>query len=1059
MRRIYLWIGLAGLLLAMVAFILRPWNAQAAYVTALPGGAAGTTAESYHPQALAGVPLRENWWLTAPGINFDQATKITPKLQTQLDSAASQPVGFMIYLKAQANTTNNVADWNAKGDYVLNLLERVQQATQPAVLQEVTNQQALGNITGKVSTFTIINGIFVHGNAEAARAIARLNDVAYLEADHQYYPMDNGAVQQALADTVDRVAANAASPETVELGVTTVHAPQAWAEGYKGAGIVVGSIDTGVDYTHPALNTQYRGNLGGGNYDHNYNWWDSRLDAPRQNVPYDDGGHGTHTMGTVLGDDGGTNQIGVAPDAKWIAAKVFPNDGSSGSEEITPAEDFMIAPWDLNQENRRPDLRPNIVTNSWGDDECWDTDSWLITQVWIDDGIMPAFANGNAGPGAGTVGSPGGYPFLVGVGAITASNLTIAGFSSRGPSCYGGALKPDVVAPGVSVRSSVPGNGYAVLSGTSMATPHVAGVMALILDANPSLTYTDVMGIMTRTAYFKSTWGTRPNNNYGWGLVQADTAIDMALHGPHVSGIVDDGSSSIEGAHVTAVRQSDSDTYSVVTRASGAYSMTVLAGTYDVTVSAFGYDTATLTDQEWLTDTTPVLNVSLVPQTTYTLSGTLFENGTCTPLSGTVAIDPSNALVVHSDPNTGAYTAQVPAGTYTLTARAGAGYQQIVDSVTISGDTSHDFTFGPAYDNTYVVSKPAYNWIAGTDMLTFDNAEDGYSAVTLPFAFDFYTGTYTTLNVSTNGYATFNDLNYARMWANTEIPNPGPTPDHPIYSYPNNALYPYWDDLAVEPRAYAYGDVYSGVTGTAPNRVFVIEWRGVAGTGAPATFEIQLEETTNKVTFEYQDVGGPYGFGYGATEGIEDANGVDAIQFGFNEPGIVGNNTAFSFTMGTPPTITPCVTPTPTSTPPPVCTISFEDVPVGSTFYPFIQCLACQGIINGYPCGGDGEPCNPTNDPYFRPGNNVTRGQFAKIASNSAGFNEPPGAQQYEDVAVGSTFFDFVWRLSDRGYINGYPCGGPGEPCGSGNLPYFRPNANVTRGQLSKIDANAAGFN
>jgi hypothetical protein len=142
-----------------------------------------------------------------------------------------------------------------------------------------------------------------------------------------------------------------------------------------------------------------------------------------------------------------------------------------------------------------------------------------------------------------------------------------------------------------------------------------------------------------------------------------------------------------------------------------------------------------------------------------------------------------------------------------------------------------------------------------------------------------------------------------------------------------------------------------------------------------------------------------------------------------------------------------------------VCTISFEDVPVGSTFYPFIQCLACQGIINGYPCGGPGEPCNPANDPYFRPGNNVTRGQFAKIASNSAGFNEPPGAQQYEDVAVGSTFFDFVWRLSDRGYINGYPCGGPGEPCGSDNLPYFRPNANVTRGQLSKIDANAAGFN
>ncbi len=149
-------------------------------------------------------------------------------------------------------------------------------------------------------------------------------------------------------------------------------------------------------------------------------------------------------------------------------------------------------------------------------------------------------------------------------------------------------------------------------------------------------------------------------------------------------------------------------------------------------------------------------------------------------------------------------------------------------------------------------------------------------------------------------------------------------------------------------------------------------------------------------------------------------------------------------------------TTTPTAT---VCSIQFTDVPSGSTFYAYIECLACRGIINGYPCGGPGEPCNPTNDPYFRPGNNVTRGQFAKIAANSAGFSDPPdNQQQYEDVAAGSTFYDFIWRLTNRGLVNGYPCGGAGEPCGPNNLPYFRPNANVTRGQLSKIDANAAGL-
>jgi plastocyanin len=185
-------------------------------------------------------------------------------------------------------------------------------------------------------------------------------------------------------------------------------------------------------------------------------------------------------------------------------------------------------------------------------------------------------------------------------------------------------------------------------------------------------------------------------------------------------------------------------------------------------------------------------------------------------------------------------------------------------------------------------------------------------------------------------------------------------------------------------------------------------------------------------------------------------------------------------TATTPPaatsTRTPTLTPTPvstaipntaTSTPPIVstststpttCAIQFTDVPPGHTFYTFVRCLACRGIISGYPCGGPGEPCDEDNTPYFRPNGSVTRGQIAKIVSEAAGFSEPPGAQQFEDVALGHTFFDWVWRLADRGIVSGYPCGGPGEPCGPGNLPYFRPNGNATRGQISKIVSEAAGF-
>jgi hypothetical protein len=121
-------------------------------------------------------------------------------------------------------------------------------------------------------------------------------------------------------------------------------------------------------------------------------------------------------------------------------------------------------------------------------------------------------------------------------------------------------------------------------------------------------------------------------------------------------------------------------------------------------------------------------------------------------------------------------------------------------------------------------------------------------------------------------------------------------------------------------------------------------------------------------------------------------------------------------------------------------------VPPENTFYPFVRCLACRGIVSGYA------------DNTFRPNNPVTRGQLAKIVSNSAGFNEPVSGQTFEDVPPGSTFYEFVERLASREVMSGYACGGPGEPCTPGNRPYFRPAAGATRGQLTKIVSNAAGF-
>ena len=190
----------------------------------------------------------------------------------------------------------------------------------------------------------------------------------------------------------------------------------------------------------------------------------------------------------------------------------------------------------------------------------------------------------------------------------------------------------------------------------------------------------------------------------------------------------------------------------------------------------------------------------------------------------------------------------------------------------------------------------------------------------------------------------------------------------------------------------------------------------------------------------------------------------DGLILHYSDPCVTPSPTPSPSTTATPtitlsasptqsPTSTPTSTPTnmatASQTPQPsatACASQFSDVPTDHTFYQYIYCLACRGIINGYPDG------------TFRPGNLVTRGQLAKIVANAAGFTEPATTQQFEDVPVGSTFHEFIWRLADRGYITGYPCGGPGEPCGGGSLPYFRPNANVTRGQISKIVANAASF-
>src|SRR5262249_50997108 len=283
----------------------------------------------------------------------------------------------------------------------------------------------------------------------------------------------------------------------VEWGVTDVHAPALWALGYTGQGMVVASADTGVRWTHAALESHYRG-WNGSAADHNYNWHDAIHSGggPRgaNNVqPCDDSSHGTHTTGTVVGDDGAGNQIGVAPGAKWIGCRNM-DQGTGNPATYTECFQFFIAPTDLGGGNADPTKRPDVVTDSWTcppSEGCAANTLQTIVDNTEASGIFVEASAGNSGPSCSTGSDPPApYPSAFSTGAVDSAN-SLAAFSSRGPVTSDGSnrMKPDVVAPGVSVRSAVntSDTAYSVFSGTSMAGPHVSGVVALLWSARPDL--------------------------------------------------------------------------------------------------------------------------------------------------------------------------------------------------------------------------------------------------------------------------------------------------------------------------------------------------------------------------------------------------------------------------------------------------------------------------------------------------------------------------------------------------------------------------------------------
>jgi subtilisin family serine protease len=330
------------------------------------------------------------------------------------------------------------------------------------------------------------------------------------------------------------------APSSSQWNLTNMGVDQVWREfGARGQGIIVGQSDSGVQWDHPELMDSYLGGEG----DHSGYWLDPWQGTA---VPSDANGHGTHTLGSVLG-----NSVGVAPDAQWFGcANLVRNLGNPAL--YLDCMQFMLAPYAQGGDpfvDGRPTQSAHVLNNSWGcpqDYEVCDAGS-LLTAVRAlrAAGIFVVASAGNSGPECSTVTDPLPlYDEVFSVGAVDVEGQ-IANFSSVGPVLADGSgrIKPDVAAPGVDVLSAWPGGGYAYSSGTSMAGPHVAGVVALIWSANPALIgnieATEEILRASATPYqangerlgclVQTDAAVTPNNIVGYGLVNAYEAVKLAL--------------------------------------------------------------------------------------------------------------------------------------------------------------------------------------------------------------------------------------------------------------------------------------------------------------------------------------------------------------------------------------------------------------------------------------------------------------------------------------------------------------------------------------------------
>jgi subtilisin family serine protease len=438
------------------------------------------------PFGAAAAPQEPPSWRMVDGAQ----NKIDPTLQQTLASLApAEMTTVVVRLRQQAILpTGHGLKRGERLRKILNVLQSTATTTQGPLASFLRLRSRQGAVQ-KFTSFWIFNGFSVTANASTIQELAALPDVLSITPD-----------------TLEIAPVSSAEPlfSNPQPNLTLIAAPSLWSLGYSGQGVVVATMDSGVDLSHPTLANRWRG---GSN-----SWYDPYGQHP---TPVDLSGHGTWTMGVILGDDAAGTSIGVAPNAQWIAVKIFNDQGTSTVTALHQGFQWLLDP----DHNPATDDAPQVVNNSWtyASLGCYlefEPDLQALRAA----GILPIFAAGNGGPATGSSYSPANNPSAFAVGAINNSSA-IYGLSSRGPTTCGGStgVFPEVVAPGVNIYTTDLAGYYTTSSGTSLAAPHVAGGLALLLSAFPNLSASEQEAALLASAVDLGSTG--PDDTYGYGRI------------------------------------------------------------------------------------------------------------------------------------------------------------------------------------------------------------------------------------------------------------------------------------------------------------------------------------------------------------------------------------------------------------------------------------------------------------------------------------------------------------------------------------------------------------